>query len=437
MANLDDLIRLISDEIRQRREEGCDVSGVEARFNASSKEDVAELEVILKELESLPVRDDFPYIEPSTLDEIRVQRPDGPRRMGKLFREDYLLDKIYGAWLGRCAGCTLGKPVEGWHRSKIEEYLKLADAYPLEYYFPVLVPIPDGFPKHLENHGCMKGRVKRMERDDDIDYTIMGLYILESRGPHFTTADVAEAWLDRLPYHMVYTAERVAYRNLVMGLQPPESATYGNPYREWIGAQIRADCWGYVTPGYPELGAEFAFRDAVLSHVKNGIYGEMFVAAMLSAAFVTDDIEEIIRTGLSEIPAKSRLAEAIEDTIRWSRECRTWQEAWERVNEKYGHYHGVHTINNAAVVCLGLLYGGGDFAETVSISVMGGWDTDCNGATAGSIIGAVLGAGKLPSKWIDPLNDTVRSFVMGFDNSRISDLAARTLKMAKVVLEGS
>jgi ADP-ribosylglycohydrolase len=253
---------------------------------------------------------------------------------------------------------------------------------------------------------------------------------LEKYGLNFTTMNVGETWLSLLPYMQVYTAERAAYRNLVDGLEPPETATYMNPYREWIGAQIRADIWGYVAPGNPDLAAELAYRDASLSHVKNGIYGEMFVSAMLSAAFVTDNIEEIISTGLSVIPRKCRLAEAINDVLRWSGQLGNWKDALNRIYGKYKSYHPVHTINNAAIVAMGLLYGEGDYERSITIAVMGGLDTDCNGATVGSIIGVMLGAKALPEKWIKPLNDTIESYVIGYNNSRISELAERTLKIA-------
>ncbi len=274
-----------------------------------------------------------------------------------------------------------------------------------------------------------------MARDDDIDYTIINLHILENYGLSFTAMNVGEAWLHLLPYMQVYTAERAAYRNLVNGLEPPEVAIYMNPYREWIGAQIRADIWGYVAPGNPELAAELAYRDASLSHVKNGIYGEMFVSAMISAAFATSNVEEIIEIGLSVIPKKSRLTEAIRDVLKWNKEYDDWRDTWSKILEKYGHYHFVHTINNAAIVAMGLLYGGGDYEKSISISVMGGWDTDCNGATTGSIMGIILGAKSMPDKWIKPLNNNVKSFVIGYDNSKISDLAKRTLRIAKNFLE--
>jgi len=214
-------------------------------------------------------------------------------------------------------------------------------------------------------------------------------------------------------------------------LEPPATATYRSPYREWIGAQIRADGFGYVNPGDPQLAAEYAWRDARLSHVKNGIYGEMWAAAMIAAAFTTDDMEQIIRIGLSEIPANCRLAEALGRSIASLAMYPTWEQAWDKLMQSYGSYHRVHTINNAVIVALALLYGRGDFAKTVSIAVMGGLDTDCNGATAGSVIGAVLGAKRIPEPYVAPLNNTLRSAVFGYDGSKITDLAKRTLAVAR------
>lgn len=439
MVSLEELERLVSDEITQRREEGYDIAEIEKRFQERKDEkNLSELENFLMDLEASSLRSDFPHKEPSDLPLIRAERPEGPRRIDLELSDKELLDKIYGGWLGRCAGCLLGKPVEFLNREQIEQWLKMADAYPLKNYFPPIPELPENAPlwlKHrLLNPKVLLGRIECMPRDDDTDYTILNLHVLESSGFNFTAMDVGKAWLSTLPYFMVYTAERAAYRNLVNDLMPPETAMFMNPYREWIGAQIRADMWGYITPGRPELGAELAHRDASLSHMKNGMYGEMFVSATLSAAFTTNNIEEIIKIGLSEVPKQSRLAKAVKDTVNWSKEYDDWRKAWKKIKEKYGHYSPVHTINNAALVLLGLLYGEGDYERSITISVMGGMDTDCNGATTGSILGVILGAKNLPEKWIKPLNNRIESYVIGFNNSLVSDLAQRTFKLAKEAL---
>jgi len=445
-----DTANLIRFEMDQQREEGCDVKPVSDRFLQitgkgpeildTKKVPIimgmenleVELRPLFEDLEKMVPVESFPYVEPSTLDAIRAERPDGPRRMELSLTNNQILNHISGAWLGRSAGCTLGKPVEGWTKNKIDSYLEFARALPLDDYIPMVEGHPEGY--KLRTVDCARGNISYMARDDDMDYTILGLHILEKCGLDFTTENVADTWLDMMPYNLVYTAERVAYRNLVNHLSPPQSAMYQNPFREWIGAQIRADMWGYVCPGWPEKAAEFAFRDAAVSHVKNGIYGEMFVAAMLAAAFITTDVEEVIRIGLSEIPAKSRLAEAVHDTVEWCKQSDGWEQVWEEINEKYGHYSAVHTINNAALVVMAMMKGGLDYEAVIVASVRGGWDTDCNGATAGSVCGMMLGADALPAKWVGVLNDRIFSAVRGYNECKISELAKRSYQIARKVM---
>ncbi|MBA7571140.1 hypothetical protein ES708_12898 [subsurface metagenome] len=160
----------------------------------------------------------------------------------------------------------------------------------------------------------------------------------------------------------------------------------------------------------------------------------MFVAAMLAAAFVTSDVEEVIKVGLSEIPGNCRLAEAVRDTVEWSKELSDWEEVWTRINEKYGDYHKVHTINNAALVVMGLMAGQRNYETSIVVAVRGGWDTDCNGATAGSVCGMLLGADALPGKWVGVLNDRLISAVQGFSERKISELAKRSYEIAKKVM---
>ena len=429
MAALATIRALIEEEMVQLVEEGCEVHVTAADVEKASSSADALLN-LYAQLRAAKVRADFPYAEPSTLDAIRRDRPDGPRRMDARVPATRLADRIHGAWLGRVIGCMLGKPVEGREHDWIRAYLQNAEAWPLADYFPEESRGPDGRKAGLDV-ACCRGNVHAGMPDDDTNYTIIALRLIEEKGYAFTTADVGRLWLSLLPYNAACTAEHQAYTNLVNELPIAEVPLYLNPYREWIGAQIRADFFGYVTPGSPEHGAELAFRDAALSHVKNGIYGEMLMAATISAALVCDSVEDAIRIGLTEIPRRSRLAEAVRDVLDWHKQMPDWPQAFEAVMRTYGHYHRVHTINNAAIVLLGLLYGEGDFTRTIGIAVSCGLDTDCNGATAGSICGALIGADAIPSTWSWPLNDTLCSTVSGLAECRISDLAARTKRLLR------
>ena len=269
-----------------------------------------------------------------------------------------------------------------------------------------------------------------MPRDDDLDYTILGLLLVEAHGTDLTPAYVGEEWLRRMPFLAVYTAERAAYANLVAGLEPPATARHRNPYREWIGAQIRADAYGYVMAGDPEGAAALAFADASLSHTENGVYGAMWAAALVAAAFAERDMERALASALAVIPARSRLAEALRDVAAMHDDALEWASAREVLERRHGHLSPVHTINNAAVVAAALLWGEGDFTRTIGLAVQGGWDTDCNGATAGSAFGAMHGAGTLPARWTEPLEDRVATALSGVEDARISDLARRTAVQA-------
>ncbi|MGI9233674.1 MAG: ADP-ribosylglycohydrolase family protein [Woeseiaceae bacterium] len=422
--------KLIKAELLQRREEGCDVNEICGRITAAlgGEVDEAGLSRLYDELMALPVDDAFPYSEPSTMEDIRSQRPNAPRKLDMAWEDDSLYDRIYGAWLGRAAGCALGKPVEGWPKTRIDKFLNDANALPLDNYLPFVEKMLPGI-----HRPSTRDNIQYMDRDDDLDFPILGLLALESKGARMTSRTIAQTWLAYMPYGLVYTAENSAYRNFVQGIWPPESAKYRNPFREWIGAQIRADIFGYAAPGWPEKAAELAFRDAAISHDKNGIYGEMFVAAMIAAAFVHEDVADVIAAGLGEIPENCRLAKAVHDTLAWCQEEEDWEAVFEKIFEHYGHYHGVHTINNAALVVMGLYYGSDDFEQGIVSTVRAGWDTDCTGATVGSILGIRFGAAALPDKWVGVLNDRLLSAVRTQNDNKISDLAARTLEVAKVV----
>ena len=463
------LTQLVEQEFKQAIEEGKDASLVESlrpEWTAAG-DDEQQLQIVWEKLQALPIRDDFPFDEPSDLPGIRSKRTHAVRQEKLTYGDDVLYDRTYGAWLGRCAGCALGKPIEGFmgdfaglsSKDRVKLYLTAVgpSEWPMNNYVPEHSPAEEKTGKA----SCLpstREHIKFMESDDDIRYTVIGQKIFTEVGKGFTTYDMMQLWLDALPYRWVCTAETQAYRNYVLrdqnhtqawqGLPSAQRdqgvdwawvATHQNPYREWIGAQIRADHFGYAAPGNMELAAEFAWRDARMSHVKNGIYGEMFVAAMVAAAYVYDEPQIIIEAGLAEIPASSRLYHEMKLVIDICRKYHNDPANFEAVHDDIytllGHYHCVHTNNNAALVVAGLLLGGHDFEKVITIAVMGGWDTDCNGATAGSIAGAMIGAAKLPNKWIAPLNDTLNSLIAGYHPIAISECAKRSVCVARRVMQ--
>jgi ADP-ribosylglycohydrolase len=429
-----DLHELLGDELVQRRQSGYEVGAELADQVLVACADhitpVAEVEELYDELESAPLRPGWGYQEPTALEQIHDQMP-GVALSAAPPGAEYK-DRVLAAWLGRCAGCNLGKPVEGhgWNRSKLRRYLEEMGAFPLDDYIPVPDQMPEEYTLNPSWAVATRGRVRAMARDDDLDYTMLGLRVLETYGRGYTSSDVAQEWLRGMPFHMVYTAERVAYRNLVQGLGPPATANRRNPYREWIGAMIRADIFGYVSPGDPQAAAVLSYQDAALSHTANGIYGEMWAAALVAAAFTCSSAMEALEQALRVVPAQSRLSESLRLTIRRFEEGGSWDEAMQSMEQRLAGYHWVHTINNAEVVTAALLWGQGDFSRTIGLAVEAGLDTDCTGATSGSVFGALHGTASLPRHWTVPLEDTIHSAIFGFDGTSISGLAGRTVAVA-------
>lgn len=390
---------------------------------------IADLKRKMQELRDLPDDPERLRREPDGLEEIRALRPAGdhaPRRVNPAQIES----RMAGALNGRLAGCTLGAIVEMNSVEDMAVHAKFDQmAFPPEDYWRTagqpawhkryLTGIPGTYTREHMNG---------VPVDDDIAYTQLGLLILEECGRNFTTADVGRMWLKYLP--MACTAEDIALKHLKEGIAPELAGRKDNPYWEWIGADIRSDAWGYAAAGNPELAAEWAWRDAVLSHRWNGVYGEMYFSAAIAAAFTVDHPREALEIALSEIPAECEMAETVRWALDRSADIRNYRDARAAVMERFGEMSWVHTLNNAALTIFGLTIGGRDFTRVIGETVAMGLDNDCTAATAGSIAGAVIGIEQIPSHWTKHFNDTSFSYLNGIERFSIRDMTDRFLRFA-------
>ncbi len=430
----------IMSEYRHCVEEGKDVEKYKGLFEAvnqlpadENKERISD--VIFEMMYEMPIREDYAYVEPSDLEGIRACRPAKRPGFGKPDNEK-LKKQLLGAWLGRTCGCMLGKTVEGIKTPDLTYVLKSTDNYPMHRYI-LSTDITEEIQANCKFNFRWRCFADKLDGcapvDDDTNYTVLGKVIIDKYGVDFTPKNVADAWVEFQSKNAYCTAERVAFRNFVTGYYPPVSAVYKNPYREWIGAQIRADYFGYINPGNPELAADMAWRDASISHVKNGIYGEMFVAAMLAAAAVCDDMVEIIEAGLGQIPEKCRLTERIRELLDMYANGASKDEEFKRIHELYDEFDGhdwCHTISNAMIVVASLLWGKGDYSESICMSVETGFDTDCNGATVGSILGMRDTDATVDEKWTAPINGRLATSIFGVGTVELADMAEKTYKVA-------
>jgi ADP-ribosylglycohydrolase len=343
--------------------------------------------------------------------------------------------RIRAAWAGRVSGCILGKPVEVLSFEQgldgLLSYLDDVHALPLRDY----VPLKPGSLVDELGRACCRGHINRAEPDDDINYTVLSLLLLEKQGLAFDTADVARAWLRLVPAGTTWTAERAAYRVLLERMAdefvngaPPGfdlAACSANDYNDWIGAQIRADLYGWVCPGRPRLAADLVRRDASLSHRGDGVYGAMFVAALGALIPATPDLDAALDAALEEIPEGCAAAAA----VRFGRSLAGDDDAVTRLHAEYEELPPVHVLNNLALVTWALCSARGDFSAAVGNAVAAGWDTDCNGATVGGLMG--LSGSTIPEHWTRPWRGRVGVSLAGYSEFTLDDLTARTVAVTQ------
>ncbi|MDF3297041.1 ADP-ribosylglycohydrolase family protein [Streptomyces tropicalis] len=436
---------LLGHELRQARHDGREPKAVAARWAAAGGPEAPDragaspqpasrylrllAEDLLDELAGLP--SSLADAEPTDLAGIRALCPRWPARPQRPVPVP--LPALEAAWLGRAAGCLLGKPVE---RLPLEGIRRLAQAtgnWPLSTWFTARgVPedLAAAYPWNRRSAATsLAENIDGMPADDDLDYALVNLLLLHRHGRAFTTADVARLWLEELPAGRTFTAERVAYRNLLEGVEPPHTARHRNPFREWIGALIRADVHGWTNPGDPAAAAAQAHRDAVLSHTANGVYAAMFAAAVTAAAAGgTDDVHACLATGLTVVPPGSRLARAVRHGVQLARTHPDFDTVVDELHAAYGPlYHWVHAVPNTALIAAALTHADGDFTGSVCRAVSGGWDTDSDGATAGAVAGLLAGSpGALPDRWTAPLKNRLTTTVGDFDGTGFDHLARLT-----------
>lgn len=427
-------------EYNQSIEEGLDIEKYKSLFEAVAALEPGEYktrmsDIIYETVINADMQPDYKYNEPSDLNGIKALRQahDFEKNVPD---EKTLRKKILGAWTGRACGCLLGKPVEGIRSDEFIPLLKETGNYPMHRYILSTDIAEDMHTRYkfwLKNK-AYADTVDGMPVDDDTNYVVLAQKIVEDCGRNFNSEDVAIAWMKYQSVHSYFTAERIAYVNFINCIQPPASAMYKNVCREWIGAQIRGDYFGYINPGKPAKAAQMAFCDACISHVKNGIYGEMFAAAMIACASVTDSIEDIILGGLAEIPSTSRLYEAVIKILEGYKNGVSVDECFNIIHTAYDEHtdHGwCHTISNAMIVTAALLYGEGDFGKSICIAVGMAFDTDCNGATVGSILGMRNTIDGIDEYWQKPVNGKIHTSIFGVGTVNIEKAVDKTMEHIK------
>ena len=299
-----------------------------------------------------------------------------------------LQDKIKGGWAGQTIGCTYGGPTEFQFKgTMIHDYQKIV------WY--------DDYIKDLfsSDPGLY----------DDVYMDLTFVEVLEKCG--FKAP--ADSFALSFAHHdfKLWLANQAARYNILNGMMPPASGNWmNNPHANDIDFMIESDFIGMMSPGMINSASEICDRVGHITNSGDGWYGGVFVAAMYSMAFISDDIDFIIAQALTSIPEKSKFYHAISDVISWHNQYpNDWKQCWFEFEKKHtsevgcpeGAYNAINidASVNAAYVVMGLLYGAKDFFKTMDVTTRSGQDSDSNPAVSAGILGAILGYEKIPAFW--------------------------------------
>lgn len=306
------------------------------------------------------------------------------------------LDKVHGGWIGKCIGGAVGA---------MQENNKSLMDYTIDNVFPQTIP-----------------------PNDDLDLQVLYLQeVLEKKGSRITARDLGDAFAR---YNLCLANEyAVAIKNIELGIKPPLSGVYNNAFfANSMGCPIRSEIWGFICPGNPDAAVSYAAMDSCIDHGTESMYGEQFYAALEACAFFEQDLTVLIEAGLSYVPQDSRLYRCIRYVQQLHGSGIEWKSAREALVQHYGSPDASYSVINLGLTILALLYGEGDMTRTLLAAVNGGFDTDCTAATAGAILGVILGAEKIPEFWLNKIgpNVVIGTVDIKRPSDRIIDLAQET-----------
>ncbi|WP_432800404.1 ADP-ribosylglycohydrolase family protein [Poriferisphaera sp. WC338] len=309
-------------------------------------------------------------------------------------------DRVRACFVGKNIGGTLGMPFEG-----------VGHALDLDYYLPV---------------------PQKAVANDDLDLQLLWLVMAEKVGPGLGQNDFAQAWLD----YQKFTPDEygVALWNMRRGIMPPKSGRNGNWFKHGMGAAIRSEIWACLMPGQPEIAGYYAAMDASVDHADEGVWAEVFMAGMQSAAFGGKGLKAAIAAGVELIPSESLIAEMIQSVLRLHGNELLPKNALKIINSQWASHNFTDCIMNVAYILFGLLWGEGDFSKTVLLAVNCGQDTDCTGATAGAMFGILHGGEAVPTRWEEPIGETVvaSDYLSELDlPQQLDDLTERVVSLSE------
>ena len=335
-----------------------------------------------------------------------------------------LMNKIKGGWAGQTIGVTYGGPTEFRYQSKM---------------IPDDVQVPWGDADYVLNT-----MTKSPGLYDDIYMDLTFVEVFERLGVDAPVDSLAMAFAHA--GYPLWHANQAARYNILNGIMPPQSGHWRyNPHADDIDYQIEADYAGLMAPAMPNTASGISDKVGHIMNYGDGWYGGVYMGAMYSIAFASDDVEFIVTEALKTIPAESKFYRCMNDVIEcWRANPDDWRVAWDMLDKKWNEdiacsegalrpFNIDATINSAYVI-IGLLYGEGDFGRTLDISMRCGQDSDCNPASAGGILGTAIGYDNIPEEWLAPLRKA-EDVKFAYTNSSLNDTYRMSYSHALQLIE--
>ena len=326
------------------------------------------------------------------------------------FTREQLKDKIMGGWAGQTIAVTFGGPYEfRFDGTFIQDY------QPLVWY--------DGYLK--------KTMIADPGLYDDLYMDLTFVDVFEKYGLNAPVDSFANAFAHA--GYMLWHANQAARYNLLNGIKAPQSGYWiNNPHADDIDYQIESDFAGLMSPGMPNTASKISDKIGHIMNYGDGWYGGVFVGAMYTQAFISNDVQHIVNEALKTIPAKSTYYQCIHDVVNWHKQYpNDWHQTWFELQKKWSSENScpdgvfnafdIDAKLNSAYVVLALLYGNGDYTKTLKIATRCGQDADCNPSTVGGVLGAMLGYKKIPAYW-----------KMGLKEAESIDFKYTTMSLNKV-----
>lgn len=328
--------------------------------------------------------------------------------------DEELLDRVKGSWYGQACGVVWGADQEFWYVNSLQPENKVPDISTLS--------------------------INGMFTQDDLYVEIPFMEALRANGVDCSLEKMAKAFANT-SFGLDH-ANKQARENLQKGIPAPESGSYLNNWHcDDIDWQIESDFLGSMYPGMVDAGAARSFEIGHIMNYGDGCYGGAFVTAMHCAAFYADSVEEIIDAGISVIPENTKFRALMDDVMKWYGEGLTWEDNWKKLTEKWGptkrclSYSGtdanIDAKMNAGFILIGLLYGKGDFNESMKIAMRCGQDSDCNPSSVGAILGAYYGYSGIGEEW----KQTEINGKFSYTTYTFDQIVALNVKLAEMAME--